>query len=311
MNKQTTLVLTGLDNSLNKAVINLEIKDESFEGRIRLYNFKQKPEGILTLGVLCDGKVVKTALKEKENNLYTFTSNNKIEKDAFTCAIINVKNGDVKPILLGATNGQNVKTLERRLAENLYLLDEEDITPNKVEIALNESEIDFEKEEKREIERKIACELGGNERCANCKYREAFFNNSQTTIVEGLKNDSVKIDTIESEESFYDEIKEQLEVLFERYPEETFLTEIIPNSKWVKVDYQSDGEYYVIGLIYENEKIKFICYGVPGEFSVKPNNELVSEAQWLPLDPEKPEDLGYWLTYQDAETGDNVEVNVS
>ncbi len=311
MKKQTTLVLTSLENSSNKAVINFEINDESFEGRIRLYNFKQKPEGILTLGVLCDGKVVKTALKEKDDNLYTFNSNNKIEKEAFTCAIINVKNGDVKPILLGATNGQNVKTLENRLAENLYLLDDENITPRKVEIALNESEIDYEKEEKREIERHISCELGGNERCATCKYREAFFNGSQTTSIESLNNESTKKEVLENEENFYDEIKEQLSVLFDKYPEETFLKEVIPNSKWVKVDYETDGAYYVIGLIYENEKIKFVCYGVPGEFSERPNNELVSEGQWLPLDPEKPEDLGYWISYQDAETGENVEVNVS
>ena len=111
--------------------------------------------------------------------------------------------------------------------------------------------------------------------------------------------------------NFYEEIKEQLDILFDRYPEETFLNEVIPNSKWIKVDYDDSGEYYVIGLIYEGQAIKFISYGVPGQFDIAPPSELSGSAQWLPLDPNKAEDLGYWLTYQDAKNGESVEVSVS
>ena len=32
---------------------------------------------------------------------------------------------------------------------------------------------------------------------------------------------------------------------------------IIPNSEWVKVDYEDDDNYYVLGLIYDNDTIKY------------------------------------------------------
>ena len=307
MQKLLTLVLSSLNNGSEKAVANFEIKENNFFGKVRLYNFKNKPEGILTLGVLSDGKVLKTALKEIDNNLYAFESVEKLPKHAFTCAIVNVKNGDAKPLLLGATNGVNPKTLEHKLAENLFILDEIPVSMEKVENVLDDANIDFVPEEKKEIERKIACELGGNEKCAECKYREAFFANCESQDVNKRQN---KIEIVQ-EENFYSEVKEQIESLFERYPEETFLNEVVPNSKWIKVDYENDGQYYVIGLIFENDKIKYICYGVPGEFDVLPPEELSKNAQWLPLDPQKPEDLGYWITYQDAENGENVEVDVS
>jgi hypothetical protein len=47
------------------------------------------------------------------------------------------------------------------------------------------------------------------------------------------------------------------------------------------------------------------------EFSVDPPNEFNGLSQWLPLDPDKPEELGYWIIYQDAESGESVEIEVS
>ena len=161
------------------------------------------------------------------------------------------------------------------------------------------------------VSNSISACLGGNEKCANCKYREAFFSGYSVQSVENKKLKPVEKGETFDDLEFYFEIKEQLDVLFNRYPEETFLNEVIPNSRWIKVDYDDSGEYYVIGLIYENDKIKFISYGVPGQFDVDPPRELAGAAQWLPLDPNKPEDIGYWLTYQDAKNGEAVEVNVS
>lgn len=310
MQKQYTLILSSVENGNEKAVLNISISDNEYEGKIRLYNFAKKPDGILTLGILCNGQVLKSALKEDQKGVYAFSASNKISKETFTCAIVNVKNGNAKPILLGATNGQTAKTIDHALCENLSILDDKNLTVKKVEDALDKSEIDYDEEEKKEISRMISCELGGNDKCAECKYREAFFAGCETQTMSNTK--IVKSNTaVEPEENFYDEIKEQLSVLFERYPEETFLNEIIPNSKWIKVDYENNGEYYVIGLIYENNNIKFICYGIPGEYTIKPPRELSDNAQWLPLDPEKPEDLGYWITYQDAKNGESIEVDVS
>ena len=47
-----TVILSAIDNSNKKAVLSLKNNDEECSGSIRLYNFKESPRGILTLGFL-------------------------------------------------------------------------------------------------------------------------------------------------------------------------------------------------------------------------------------------------------------------
>lgn len=309
MQKQQTLILSSLNSGNEKAVLNFEEKQNIVEGKIRLYNFKEPLSGILSLAFISNGEILKCALNFVANNYYSFKAENSIKLNKFTCAVVNIKNGLATPLLLGASNGNVPQTLDYRLAKNVFLLDEENVQTLDVEKTLNQSGINYDEELEADINCAISAELGGADKCANCKYREAFFKDAKTVSSKSLE-EVEKHEKVE-EENFYDEIKEQIESLFNKYPEETFLNEVIPNSKWIKVDYEDNGEFYVIGLIYENDKIKYISYGVPGEFKVKPPKELTENSQWLPLDPAKPEDLGFWLTYQDAQNGESVNIEVS
>ena len=116
-------------------------------------------------------------------------------------------------------------------------------------------------------------------------------------------------DALNKDNEFYNMISEQIDELFVKYPREERLEKLIPESKWVKVDYENDGHIYVIGLIYENGVLQYVCYGVPGEFSIEPPKNLEKYSQWLPLNPSTPEGEGYWIMYQDADTGEAVELS--
>lgn len=117
-------------------------------------------------------------------------------------------------------------------------------------------------------------------------------------------------DEIDKSLGFYNLIKEQVDELFAKYPAEKDLENLIPESKWVKVDYENDGHYYVIGLIYEENLLKYICYGVPGTHDKEPPSDLAKYSQWIPLKPNQPESEGYWLMYQDASDGHSVNLEV-
>lgn len=300
-----TLVLSALDDTALKAVVNIERFKDSLEGQVRLYNFKQEPNGILSLGILKNGQVLKAGLTKKDSKLYTFviedeSSIEKLEEGKnITCALINFVGGDARPILYGSTDGKFPTQNEIKLASALCVLDEKP-SIEKTEAVLDELEIDYDDQEKAEIEAAIDKEMNQCERdCSTCKYRQAFFTNEQQTVQEE-----------EKAIGFFDEVKQQINELFESYPEEDFLKQIIPNSKWVRVDYEGKGEYYVVGLIYEEGDLKYICYGVPGLYQAKPPVELEGIAQWLPLDTEKPEDYGYWISYQDANSGENIQMEI-
>jgi hypothetical protein len=103
--------------------------------------------------------------------------------------------------------------------------------------------------------------------------------------------------------SYYHQIADQLDELFEAFPDEPRLAVLLPDTKWVKVDYDNTGRYYVVGVI-GKAKPSHICYGVPGVYSPTPPQEF-GYCQWLPIDTD-PKGRGYWLMYQDAITGESV-----
>lgn len=101
---------------------------------------------------------------------------------------------------------------------------------------------------------------------------------------------------------FYNGVREKVEELFVIYPAENKLAALIPNSEWVKINY--DGEdYYVVGRITENGRTVLLGYGVPGKKSVTPPKIADEIASWLTVSGLDDGYDGYWLLFQDAVTG--------
>jgi len=104
--------------------------------------------------------------------------------------------------------------------------------------------------------------------------------------------------------TFYERISEQLNNLFDTYPVENKLNQILPDTRWVRIDYDNSGRYYCIGLI--GVRPDYICYAVPSIYTETPPKELDGYCQWLPLDDLSPKSNGYWILYQDAVTGESI-----
>lgn len=102
--------------------------------------------------------------------------------------------------------------------------------------------------------------------------------------------------------NFFLAVKPQLDEMFVRYPAEERLNSIVPNSKWVRVD-TDEGDYYVLGVLYDLSTPIYICYGIPGMRNVAPPREIADVCVWLPLSSDAPEGSGFWIIYQSAENG--------
>lgn len=119
-------------------------------------------------------------------------------------------------------------------------------------------------------------------------------------------NDNKTTNTLE----FYSMIADQLQELFDRYPPEQNLNSLVENSYWAKIDTDIVNKHYVVGIIKDkNDEIKYICYGVPGNYNQQPPTEMKDYSQWLPTDVSDPYTKGYWVMYQDANTGENIMIN--
>lgn len=107
---------------------------------------------------------------------------------------------------------------------------------------------------------------------------------------------------------YFDTVRGELDGIMDKFPPEKRLTGIIPYSKWVKINY-SEEKYYVVGIVNENDKEKYICYGVPAKYSLDPPKELKGFCSFIPLSVFDMKGEGYWMMFQDAVTGECVKIN--
>lgn len=300
-----SLVLLSEKNDNKKAVLTVENDGELLSGRLRLYNFGSEPTGILSLGIYSNKKVIKCGLVHISTMLYSFKAKPELG-DEFSCAVINIAGGSAQPILFGTTDerGDVQRVLEEISGDILDLS-----TPQQVQEKLDESGIEYDSNLQAEIDQAIDAELAKNpiqegeekavvaatgDKCANCKYKKCFFGEEPER----------------EQPNFFEEISSQIDKLFSGSPHEEYLENAIPSSKWVRVEFGDGGDYYILGLIYDDGVAKYVCYGVPGIYQKQPPKNLSGFPVWFPLDSAHPESFGYWLTYQDAESGESVKAIV-
>jgi hypothetical protein len=338
--KKKSVVLSDIQqNSNQKAVLSLQEDGVGVYGTLRLYNFSHELSGISSLGFYANQKVYKAGLTYKSRMFYEFFIATKEIPDKFSCAVVNFQNAVATPILYGSSEGSDDDIYGSIITEIA-----KDNSVKHTESVLDDFGVDFDEAEQKTIEKEIdeaVCKSCEN--CADCVYKKYFYENheneenhkqekvltqtnetKQTEKINKMQDVQMKTtkenDEIldysskndenisqEKEEIFIDRLKPQIDKLFENYPVEDNLQKLIPSSKWIKVEYEDEGDFYVFGLLYDEDKnIKYVCYGVPAVFEEEAPKELSGYPIWLPLDKENVQGFGYWLTYQDATTGEPV-----
>jgi len=299
MRKQKSVVLSDTQNSNKKAVLTLQEHENGLDGKLRLYNFSRELDGIVSLGLYVNKKVYKAGLTLKSQMLYEFFIDLKGIPDKFSCAVINFINAEPRPILYGSSEGNSDDIYGSIITEL-----SNDTSAIHAQNILDKYDVDFEENEKREIEKEIDRNLCKND-CANCEYKKYFYEHQETTKEPAPQGGK------QQEAVFFERLKPQIDKLFENNPTEETLENIIPDSKFVKIDYEDEGDFYVFGLLYgEDNQVKYVCYGVPAVFEKEPPQELSGYPIWTPLDKDNAEGFGYWLTYQDATTGEPIKAIV-
>lgn len=103
--------------------------------------------------------------------------------------------------------------------------------------------------------------------------------------------------------NYYNSIKKDIDSLFEKYSPFVELSQIIPNSRWIKIPYLKKS-FYVVGLIEELGEISYVVYGVPGVKNAKPKG-FEKYTHFIPLSLLNQNQQGFWCIFQSAVTGEN------
>ena len=282
--KSKTIILSSQENNIKsgRGIVTIYHDNDLLSLKLRLYNIS-KLSRTCKIGIYHNGEVFSANILEK-NGFYTssMVGDFDLDKD-FYIALINTDLNN-KVILCGGTYAG-------------YYFNDNSVFENHVESTPTH--------EMEEVKEHLNQPCKSTEHtCANCKYKEYFFNSTEKTtsnpIIQAEKNDDLieKFEKNNEKTSILASIVPQFDYIFENYEANEELTALIPQSKFVTM--HENGEEYSIGAIYENNEIKYICYAIKCNYNISPPEELGEHYQWLPLEKEDPLSEGFYIVFQDA-----------
>lgn len=336
----------SLPNRPLSAICRLEREDGIFKCYLSITNLIYKESGEFYFCIV--DKQNQSYFFTINNNItsavFTFPTIPSLEKD-FSCGIYFVDNNI--PLLIAFTKTENgititnfKKLLYDKYIKNAIHIDisekneeeksEETFKEKEEPFEINETVQGLEEIKKLYDDEAVATENyfeGDEELKKKIEFIESFENdfngngNEQNTFneQETKKESDNDAKTYENEgdddgiknysesNPFYLTVEKEMQDVLTRFPQETTLMNIIPNSNFVKVNY-AENKYYAVGLIYENKKERYICYGVPDKYSKNPPKELKGYCQFIPLSMFTPFGDGYWMMFQDATFGTCVKM---
>lgn len=342
--KKTVFLSNKENNSKGMATLTLEKKNTGIYCTVKTYNFYNNYKD-LVLGIKSENNIIKQNIK-LNNDSYNFLISQNIDlQKNLGCVLLENQKDEFIPILWGCEKSEGYKNAivsslnesVQRLHTNKQICEQKasshekfdtHISPSKdtsvanppklppEEIILNDSQSVFSPirgyDEIGNLAKQMTiADLKHENEVAQVTSMGSLFEDDENELNEQIDKEldkKIPLNPSDKEHKFYSMIAEQLEELFDKYPREENLENLVENSRWVKIS-DMDERHYVVGIIYINNDIKYICYGVPGSYNSEPPRELKNYSQWLPTDTTNPYDNGYWVMYQDADTGENVIIN--
>ena len=293
-----TIMLKNAGDTNNKSfgILTLDRKNNSTFGEFKMYNTNATE---YILAIKSNQNIYKQNIN-LINKKCLFKCNKDIDIDShISCILFDSHQGNLKQILYGSENN--------RIDNKTEILSSIKSSINKIQAINNnrtESTVKMEDDNKintNEAPDEVYNKIAPDEQIAIAKSQAQLFESSDDEVEDIIDNNMTT-----NNHKFYDMIAEQLDDLFAKYPSEENLQKLIDESKWVKINHDYDNKYYVVGIIYKDNEIKYIGYGVPGTYNTEQPKELIGYSQWLPTDVTDPYNNGYWIMFQDADTGENV-----
>ena len=102
--------------------------------------------------------------------------------------------------------------------------------------------------------------------------------------------------------TYYKKVRDSIERAFEKFEKDTRLLSVFPRSEWVK----TDGA--LLGVVYEDGLPRYLCVAV--EKAGEPPEDMKEHCTFVPASPFTEEE-GFYIVFQDADTGAYVNISES
>lgn len=231
---------------------------------------------------------------------------------------------------ISVKNEQYATKIENNSSKiDTILQNDEGIMPSNDNVASVESELSQTIESGKETEKLDVTETDSEIEkvtknieesfCEDCSLKsneDVVFDNQKTTREEEIffqSNEDVTeaVDFIlksnESEDfgkdNYFAQIKNDLNKFFDTYPKNEELESKVWGSKWVRIKTDYD---YSVGVIFEESKPSIIAYAIPYDDYNQIDMDKLKFGEWLQLGDGEEDRRGYFVYYQNAQTGEMI-----
>ncbi len=106
-------------------------------------------------------------------------------------------------------------------------------------------------------------------------------------------------------EDYYLSIKRELDELFKQYPADETLTGAFQRSEWVRLRGEENAPEFLVGALYDEGEVKYLCYALAAEDKDNPPQEIKEVCSFVPVSPYVGA-TGFFVIFQSAATGECV-----
>ncbi len=285
-NTKKIIILNGINDFNGKAVAKIETNTEYITARVEVLNSTNLNCKNFNLLIGVDDKILTVTVDKKaifETKFIGF------------CSILNgvsvLIKGNHTPLFYGESGNPNYK-----LNDLIKEINDNNLSDN-FESASYKNEYDDEV-----IATENYYEKTKNEHLLFTKNDGEFKDDKKQENDTEKEDDAFKNEESEGSfksQEFYLKNKGKLDEIFLSYEPFYAYNSIIPNSKFALIKY-SENDHYIVGIILENNAVKYICYGVPKKSENLPKN-IEKYCKFVPTSIDLKS--GYYLVFQSADSG--------
>jgi hypothetical protein len=106
-------------------------------------------------------------------------------------------------------------------------------------------------------------------------------------------------------DGYYHSVKAELNELLRRYPRDTSLQGAFSCSEWVRIKGEEGAPTYLVGVVYDDGKAKYICYAFAADSPDTPPEEIAAVCTFVPSSLFQQKQ-GFFVIFQSAATGECI-----
>ena len=106
-------------------------------------------------------------------------------------------------------------------------------------------------------------------------------------------------------DGYYISVKAEMDRLFKEYPRDKTLNGAFSCSEWVRVKGTPQEPQYLVGVLKNDGKVRYICYALWAEDRNNPPSEIKNVCTFVPIDV-YDDNRGFFVIFQSAATGECV-----